>query len=133
MNLPKRSKEHVVFLFEGVPHYFSTILDGINHEFRVSVIQAKTVSYKKEGIKASEEGSFNRYYLEKYQNVLKKDFFRGFKKLLIEIQPDVLVVNWPPLVAVFTFPASILLFKRKQSETGVKGNTFLCPQIGPEL
>jgi glycosyltransferase involved in cell wall biosynthesis len=129
MNLPKRSKKHVVFLFEGVPHYFSTILDGINREFRVSVIQAKTVSYKKEGIKASEEGSFNRYYLEKYQNVLKKDFFRGFKKLLIEIQPDVLVVNWPHWLQFLLSPRLYYYLKESKVKLVLKEIPFCVPRL----
>lgn len=99
----------VLFLLNGLTHYFNSVLNRINtaEDFEVIVIipDSNNDSIGK-GVYLTQKGiKFKVYSLKEEQRFYGKVFFKGFKEILESEKPNVIVFIWPYILElVFNRP-----------------------------
>ncbi|QHT70491.1 glycosyltransferase family 4 protein [Rhodocytophaga rosea] len=105
----------VLFMFGGLPHYYNLVLNRLNQVAGVEVVVVAPASQGKNvgaGVHQTEEGiEFKVFFLEEYQAFYGKTFFKGFKKLVRQQKPDIIVTCWPYVVGFIYNPSLLLLTK----------------------
>jgi glycosyltransferase involved in cell wall biosynthesis len=105
----------VLFMFGGLPHYYNLVLNRLNQVPGLKVVvvapsnQGKNVGA---GVHQTMEGiDFKVHFLEEYQTVYGKTFFRKFTQLIRQEKPDIIVTIWPYVVG-FVYNIAMLALVR---------------------
>jgi glycosyltransferase involved in cell wall biosynthesis len=90
----------VIFLFQGLPHYYNYVLNRLNRVEGLEVINVvpKISTNLGEGVYESREDvEYKLYELDEYRIGWNSFFFRLLWKLLLKERPDVIVASTPHL------------------------------------
>lgn len=101
-------------MFGGLPHYYNLVLNRLNQVPGLEVVvvapsnQGKNVGA---GVYQTMEGiDFKVHFLEEYQTIYGKTFFKGFSQLIRQEKPDIIVTIWPYVVGfVYNLPLLALV------------------------
>ena len=111
-------KMKVVFLLNGLTHYFNSVLNRINNteDFEVIVlIPEKVTASTGKGVYHTEEGiEFKVYALKEEKRFYGKVFFNGFKNIVESEKPNAVVFIWPYILEL-VFNRSLLNYLRSQN------------------
>lgn len=122
----------VLFLFEGLPHYYNDILNRLNTldniEVTVLVPQKKGESLGK-GVHESDEGvRFTVLRGEEYITYYGKPFFKNLDSIISEQSPDVIISGWPYIQGFFIHLSIRKLLKQKNILLVEKSIPYLLPK-----
>ncbi|HMX38754.1 MAG TPA: glycosyltransferase family 4 protein [Saprospiraceae bacterium] len=99
----------VCFVMSGVPHYVTLLLNKLSADHGVEVTLIKPAARSQSvGSGVHEDASQRRFRLielEEYRTAYGKPFLRGMEDALAEVQPQVLILGWPYVLAVALSPA----------------------------
>ncbi len=127
----------VVYLSNGLPHYFNPILTAINRSPGVELVAVvpKTKSrFIGDGVYQTREGADFRI-IELMEYVVGRPFasFRGLPTLLYHEQPDVVVVPEHLLLAFHLHPILLILRRILRFGLVLKSIPFTLPYYGDAL
>ena len=108
----------VLFTFGGMPHYLVALLKKLSNLRDIEivvVIPSKNGQTIGKGVRLTKEnGGFKTIFAEEYNSILRKPYFKGFKKILAVEKPDILVVGWPYIIGLsFDFKSLVYLKRNK--------------------
>ncbi len=121
-------------MFGGLPHYYNLVLNRLNQVPGLDVVVVAPANQGKNvgaGVHQTMEGiDFKVHFLEEYQTVYGKTFFKGFSGLIREEKPDVIVTIWPYVVGfVYNVPL-LALVKSMGIKLILKEIPFKIPKYG---
>lgn len=103
----------VLFMFGGLPHYYNLVLNRLNQIPGLEVVVVAPSNQSKNvgaGVHQTMEGiDFKVHFLEEYQAVYGKTFFKKFSQLIRQEKPDIIVTIWPYVVG-FVYNLPLLAF-----------------------
>ncbi|MDO1444894.1 glycosyltransferase family 4 protein [Rhodocytophaga aerolata] len=122
----------VLFMFGGLPHYYNLVLNRLNQVPGLEVVVVAPSNQSKNvgaGVHQTLEGiDFKVHFLEEYQTVYGKTFFKNFSQLIRQENPDVIVTIWPYVVGfVYNIPL-LALIKSKGIKLILKEIPFKIPK-----
>ena len=122
----------ILFLFEGLPHYYNDILNRLNALLDTNVVVlipgndsksiGKNVFQSEEGIKFKviKTGEYTAWY--------GKSFLKNLKNIILSEQPDIIIAGWPYIQGIF---ANIFLYhfiKKQNVKLIEKSIPYLVPK-----
>ena len=122
----------ILFLFEGLPHYYNDILNRLNALLDTNVVVlipgndsksiGKNVFQSEEGIKFKviKTGEYTAWY--------GKSFLKNLKNIILSEQPDIIIAGWPYIQGIF---ANIFLYhfiKKQNIKLIEKSIPYLVPK-----
>ncbi|HHB77904.1 MAG TPA: glycosyltransferase [Saprospiraceae bacterium] len=118
----------ICFIFDGIPHYHVHLLDEINKVHPVTVIMPRSREFfKEQHVKVSEEGDFQRVYVEKKKALYGKNILVGFKEAIKKIQPDIIIFVWPYFLELVFNPRLTHFLKSQNISIAIKEIPFFVP------
>lgn len=121
----------VLFMFGGLPHYYNLVLNRLNQVKGLEVMVVAPANKGKNvgaGVHQTQEGiEFKVFFLEEYQTLYGKTFFKGFKKIIRQHKPDIIVTCWPYVVGFVYNPSLLLLVKSMGIKLILKEIPFKVP------
>ncbi len=108
----------VVFLLNGLTHYFNSVLNRLNNSEGIEIvviIPQKKGNNIGEGVYLTDQGvEFKTYFLKEKKKFYQKSFFSGFYKVIENEKPDMIVFIWPYILELVFNPLLLLKIKRKK-------------------
>ena len=99
----------VIFTFGGLPHYLINILNRLNrlpgYEVKVVVPSSKGKTLGKGVHESTDDIEFGVIRLEEARAWYGKVYFKKFTHILKQENPDILVINWPYVMAFLLIPS----------------------------
>ena len=118
----------ICFIFDGIPHYHVHLLNEINKVHPVTVILPRSKSFfQEQHVKVSEEGNFQRIYVEKRKAFYGKNVLVGFKGAIKNINPDVVIFVWPYFLELVFNPSLRRFLKSRNISIAIKEIPFFLP------
>lgn len=106
----------LMLLAGGLPHYYNLVLNKLQRDFKIEisvVVPIESSATLGAGVFESTHGiEFKVYFQEEYSSYYGKKFFKGLRKLIGEVKPDILMVNWPYQISFVFYPFWYLFLKR---------------------
>ena len=105
----------VLFTFGGMPHYLVALLNKISSKnIDIVVVQPrKSGQTIGKGVKQiSDNKNFKTIYLQEYNTILGKPYFRNLRKIVINEKPNLIVIGWPYILNL-SFDFKLLNFIKK--------------------
>lgn len=116
----------ILFLQGGLPHYYTLVLnklqdlEGVEIGLIIPLQSGMTVG---SGVEQNRKDiRFPLFELPEYKTYYSKPFFKGFKEVVKEFNPDIILTGWPYMMHFVFYPG---LKKRLQKE----GKTFIYKDI----
>lgn len=107
----------VIFLLNGLTHYFIPVLNQINRnddiEVFVIVPKNKNTNVGNNVFLTQKGVEFSTYFLDEKKNLFGKTFFDNLLHAIKEIEPDIVVFSWPYVLELF-FNLKLLKYLKKQ-------------------
>lgn len=107
----------VLFTFGGMPHYLVSLLNRIQLHGAIDVVVVipdtghKTIG---KGVKQDFLNvSFKIIKASEYATWYKKAFFKGFKNIVQDEKPDIIVAIWPYILGFIFKPGLLTFIKRR--------------------
>lgn len=130
----------VMFLFQGIPHYYNYVLnqiEAVEGVELVNVVPSKTSKGIGAGVfQTREDIHYTLCHLDEYQPLWGGFFFRGLWKLLLEHKPDIVVTTEAHLPGFgFHFP-TVWVMNLRRTPLILKSHPFRVPrfeQAGPGI
>ena len=124
----------ICFIFDGIPHYHVHLLNEINKIHPVTVILPRSSAFFKEQyVQESEEGNFQRVYVEKKKAIYGKNVLVGFRDAVKKIQPDIIIFVWPYFLELVFNPSLHRFLKKKNISIAIKEIPFFVPSYNETL
>ena len=119
----------ICFIFDGIPHYHVYLLNEINKVHPVTVIMPRSRSFfQDQHVHTTEEGDFQRVYVEKKKAFYGKNVLVGFKKAILTIKPDIIIYVWPYFLELITAPSLRRFLKAQNISIAIKEIPFFVPR-----
>jgi len=122
----------VLFLFEGLPHYYNDVLNRLHSLPDTSVVvlipESKSTSLGKNVFQSEKGISFKVIRTEEYKTWYGKAFLKNLKEIIDIENPNVIIAGWPYIQGIF---ANILLYrfiKKKNIKLVEKSIPYLVPK-----
>lgn len=107
----------VIFLLNGLTHYFIPVLNHINRstdiEVFVIVPKNKNTNVGNNVFLTQKGVEFSTYFLDEKKNLFGKTFFDNLLHTIKEIEPEIVVFSWPYVLELF-FNFKLLKYLKKQ-------------------
>ncbi len=122
----------VLFLFEGLPHYYNDILNRLNALSDTNVVVlipgndsksiGKNVFQSEDGIKFKviRTGEYTAWY--------GKSFLKDLKKIILSERPDIIIAGWPYIQGIFANPFLHRFIKKENIKLIEKSIPYLVPK-----
>lgn len=108
----------ILFLINGLTHYFNSILNRLDKSGKVSIAVIVPSSINDtigKGVYQTKKGvEFRTYHKKEISRFYGKKFFEGFLEVINDERPDAIVFIWPYILELVFNP--ILLFKLKRKK-----------------
>ena len=118
----------ICFIFDGIPHYHVHLLDEINKVYPVTVIMPRSKAFfQEQHVKESDEGEFQRVYVEKKKAYYGKNILVGFKEAVRKIEPDIVIFVWPYFLELAFNPSLRRFLKARNISIAIKEIPFFIP------
>lgn len=83
--------------------------------------------FEEQHVQTSEEGDFQRVYVEKKKAIYGKNVLVGFKKAIEKIQPDIIIFVWPYFLELVVNPSLRRFLKSRNISIAIKEIPFFTP------
>ncbi|MCC7299427.1 MAG: glycosyltransferase family 4 protein [Bacteroidia bacterium] len=118
-----------VFVFGGIPHYVIKILNRLHEDIDVHVVvpdaASKTIG---DGVHQTDKGiRFGVTRLKEITTYYRKPGFKDFRKTVLALHPDVLVMNWPYYLMLLFYPRLRWQLKSRKVKLVVREIPFTLP------
>lgn len=129
--MSKNKKQKILFLFQGLTHYYNRVLSKLNDcdDLEVIVVVPRISTRHGAGVYETETGADFRFIkLDEVpgRNVCEARFM-GLWKVILAEKPSVLVVSEPHLASLYTNPFLLLLIKCLDVKVLLKSIPFMVP------
>ena len=108
----------ILFILNGLTHYFNSVLNRINTTEDIEVIVIVPDSNNNstgKGVYLSQKGiEFKVFSLKEEQRFYGKVFFKGFKEILESEKPNIVVIIWPYILEL-VFNRPLLTYLKKNN------------------
>lgn len=108
----------VLFLLNGLTHYFNSVLNRINKSDGIEIIvitPQKKGNNIGEGVYLTNQGiEFKTIFLPEKERFYHKTFFSGFYQVIKDEKPDMIVFIWPYILELVFNPILLLRLKNKK-------------------
>ncbi|MDB5272064.1 MAG: hypothetical protein JWO58_431 [Chitinophagaceae bacterium] len=122
----------VLFLFEGLPHYYNDVLNRLNAlpDTQVSVLipENNNTSLGKNVFQTDKGISFKVIRTEEYVAWYGKAFLQHVKSIIQSEQPDVIIAGWPYIQGIFLDRSLYRYIKANKIKLVEKSIPYLVPK-----